>query len=257
MYLDIIDLREFYATLLGQVARRMVQQRLQAILPKRQAGIVVGLGYATPYLGLLRDSAERTLAFMPARQGVVRWPSDGRCLSALVDETRLPMGDGTVDLMLVVHCLEMSDSPAELLIEARRVLANGGRLIVAVPYRRGLWARFEHTPFGYGRPYSRSQLVRLLREAQLTPVRWEEALWLPPFRHKMLIRSLGALERIGSWLAVPPGLVMVEATKQVQGAIPLQKKRARSLRPVLVGEPAPTARVRAPALLADGAPPED
>lgn len=244
MYLDIVDLREFYASLLGQVARRIVQQRLRQLLPARHAGVVVGLGYATPYLGLLRNRAERTLAFMPARQGVVRWPSDRPSLSTLVDETHLPMGNGTVDLMLVVHCLEMSDSPTELLHEARRVLANGGRLILAVPYRRGLWARFEHTPFGFGHPYSRSQLVRLMRATHLTPVRWEEALWLPPFRNKVLIRSLGVLERLGAWGPMPPGVVMVEATKQVQAAIPLRKQRARSMKPVLVGEPAPSARVR-------------
>lgn len=244
MYLDIIDLRDFYSSLLGQLARRLVQQRLRSLLPDNRAGVVVGLGYATPYLGLLRGSAERTLAFMPAAQGVVRWPSDKPGLSTLVDETHLPMGDGTVDLLVVVHCLEMSDSPAELLQEARRVLANGGRMIIAVPYRRGLWARFEHTPFGYGRPYSRTQLVRLLRTAQLSPARWEEALWLPPFRNRFLIRTLGFLEKVGAWFAVPPGLVMVEATKQVQAAIPLNKKRVRALRPAMAGQPVPSTRVQ-------------
>ena len=248
MYLDIVDLREFYASVLGQIARRLVQQRLQKLLPTGRGGVVVGLGYATPYLGLVRETAERALAFMPARQGVVRWPSDRPSLATLVDETRLPMGDATVDLMLIVHCLEVSDSPAELLQEARRVLANGGRLIVAVPYRRGLWARFEHTPFGFGHPYSRSQLVRLLRETQFTPVRWQEALWLPPFRNRVAMRSLGALERIGAWCAMPPGVVMVEATKQVRATVPIKKERVRVLRPSMVGKAAPSHREPAGAM---------
>lgn len=251
MYLDIVDLRDFYASDLGQLARRLLLARMRQVWPDTAGMCVVGLGYATPYLGLLRDRAERVLAFMPARQGVVRWPSDRKCRAALVDETRLPMGDGTVDLLIMVHCLEMSDSASELLHEARRVLAGGGRLIVAVPYRRGLWSRFEHTPFGYGHPYSRSQLVRLLRETQFTPARWQEALWLPPFRHRFLIRSLGVLERLGAWLAMPPGLVMVEATKQVQAAIPIKPKRARNLRPVLVGEPAASARLEMPNVESD------
>jgi hypothetical protein len=35
---------------------------------------VMGLGYAVPYLGPVRHAAERTLAFMPATQGVTNWP---------------------------------------------------------------------------------------------------------------------------------------------------------------------------------------
>ena len=39
-----------------------------------------------------------------------------------------------------------------------RVLAPSGRVIV-VPNRRGPWARADNTPFGHGRPYSRSQIT--------------------------------------------------------------------------------------------------
>ena len=49
------------------------------------------------------------------------------------------------------------------------MLAPGGRLVIVVPNRRGVWARFEHTPFGNGRPFSRGQLTSLLREANFTP----------------------------------------------------------------------------------------
>ena len=47
--------------------------------------------------------------------------------------------------------LEMTNDPGTLLREAWRVLAAGGRLLVVVPNRRGLWARMDTTPFGHGR----------------------------------------------------------------------------------------------------------
>ncbi len=117
---------------------------------------VLGVGYATPYLGLFREEAERCLALMPAPQGVVRWPSTRPALAALVEEDELPLTDSAVDRVLLVHALEMSADPAELLREAWRVLAAGGRLLAVVPNRRGLWARMDTTPFGQGRPYSRT-----------------------------------------------------------------------------------------------------
>ena len=42
-----------------------------------------------------------------------------------------------------------------------------GKLVIVTPNRRGLWARFEHTPFGTGRPFSRGQLTELLRLKQM------------------------------------------------------------------------------------------
>ena len=47
-------------------------------------------------------------------------------------------------------------------------------------WQQKVWARFEHTPFGTGRPFSRGQLNELLREANFTPSGWADALFLPP-----------------------------------------------------------------------------
>ncbi len=49
--------------------------------------------------------------------------------------------------------------PKELLREVWRVLAPSGRMMAIIPNRRGVWTRTDTTPFGHGRPYSRSQIT--------------------------------------------------------------------------------------------------
>jgi len=47
---DVVDLRQFYDTSLGQVARRMIRRRLRALWPDVHGQSVLGLGFAMPYL---------------------------------------------------------------------------------------------------------------------------------------------------------------------------------------------------------------
>src|ERR1700761_1511643 len=239
--MDVVDLRNFYSQQLGVVARRYVGHGIRGRWTDTRSLRVLGLGYPTPYLGLFRDEAERCLAAMPATQGVIRWPSTRPGLAALVEEDELPLTDSAVDRVLLVHALEMSADPAELLREAWRVLAAGGRLLAVVPNRRGLWARMDTTPFGFGRPYSRTQITQLLRDTWFTPTGWGEALYVPPVAHNWFLRSAIAWERTGATLSAPfAGVHIVEATKQVYRAIPARREKRKlvpALQPVLAPSP--------------------
>jgi SAM-dependent methyltransferase len=241
MSIDVVDLRNFYAQRLGIVARRFIGRGIRRRLANTRGMKVLGVGYAIPYLGLFREEAERCLAFMPAAQGVVKWPTDRPGLAALVDELDLPLPDAAFDRVLLVHALEMAHDPVALLREIWRVLASGGRLLIVVPNRRGVWARLDTTPFGHGRPYSRSQITQLLREAWFTPTGWSEALHVPPIGRGWFLRSAVAWERIGSVIAAPfAGVHLVEASKQVYRAIPARRERGRlvpGLEPALAPSP--------------------
>jgi SAM-dependent methyltransferase len=233
MFLDVVDLRSFYAQPLGAVTRRMLARAIRARWPDTRGLSLLGIGYATPYLGVFRESGERIFAFMPGAQGVVKWPSASPALAALVSETSLPVRDAMIDRVLAVHALEMTPHAADMLREVWRVLSPGGRLLLVVPNRGGPWARMDTTPFGQGQPFSRSQLTSLLRESLFTPIGWYEALWMPPISRKWLMRSAPAWERVGSTLSLPfYGVHIVEATKQVWRPVPI-KKRATELSPVL------------------------
>lgn len=216
MWTDAVDLRDFYASGLGRVTRRMIGRRIRALWPDVRGSNILGLGYAAPFLGVFRAEAQRVLALMPAAQGVLHWPSDAPNLALLAEETMLPFTDRSFDRILMVHALECAERVRPMMREIWRVLADGGRLIVVAPNRRGIWAQLERTPFGHGRPYTPAQLSRTLRETMFTPYRSAAALYVPPIRSRMLLSSAGAMEEIGQrWFTSFAGVVLCEASKQI------------------------------------------
>src|SRR5688572_27001006 len=105
----------------------------------------------------------------------------------------------------------------------------------------------DTTPFGYGRPYSRSQITRILRETMFTPKGWGEALFVPPVQRNWFLRSAGFWERAGPTILAPfPGVHIVEASKQAYRAIPVRREKrvvVPSLKPVLAPSTGGAARV--------------
>jgi len=242
MFIDVVDLRDFYERRLGSIARQMIRRRIGMLWPDVKGLNVLGLGYATPFLRPFLSEAERVVALMPAPQGVLRWPREAPNRAALAEESELPLPNFSMDRVLLVHGLEFSEQVRPLLREIWRVLAAGGRLIVVVPNRRGIWARFDHTPFGQGNPYTTGQLSMLLRDEGFTPERSAGALFVPPTASRFLLRSARLCERIGEmWFGTFAGVVVVEATKQIYAAKP-KVERLRERRRVLLpvsGTPSP------------------
>ncbi|MBV9137971.1 MAG: methyltransferase domain-containing protein [Hyphomicrobiales bacterium] len=233
MALDVIQLQAFYSSPLGQVTRRILSARLRFIWPDLRGFALAGVGYASAYLPIFREEAERAVALMPATQGVAIWPRQGPSSSALIDPLLLPLSDASLDRVIIVHALEASGSPKELLSEIWQTLKPGGRIIVIAPNRRGLWARLDTTPFGQGQPFSRAQLTGLLRESLFTPEVTTEALFVPPLNRALILRSAVAFERAGHALSLPfAGIHLIEAVKQVYRALPVSNQRARKARPV-------------------------
>jgi len=243
MYNDAIDLRDFYASSLGAVARRILRAHLRRTWPDLHGMRLLGVGYATPFLLPFRDECERVLAMMPAAQGVVHWPPEGSGLVALSDESELPLPDVSIDRVLLVHALECSEQLRPLLREIWRVMADGGRLIAIVPNRRGIWAQLDRTPFGTGHPYTPSQLSRLLRDNMFAPIRTTAALFVPPARSRMMLASAPAWEKIGArWLSTFAGVLLIEAGKQIYaaGAAREATRPRRAYVPLPPATPAPS-----------------
>ena len=244
MHLDVVDLKAFYGSRLGAIASSRIGARLQRRWPSTARDRILGIGYPTPYLTQFGEYAERCLAFMPARQGIVSWPKGGLNAAALVRDDALPLEGGSIDRVLAIHCLDHAESAVDSLREIWRVLAPGGRLLIVVPNRAGLWARAERTPFGHGRPFSRSQLGGLLVETMFSPLVWSSALSMPPIRNRMLLRNGAQWDKVGArfWPGFS-GVLIVEATKLVHQHVRAKARVPRTTR-VLSPSLAPTAGVR-------------
>ena len=229
---DVLDLRAFYASPLGEAARAMLAAKVEQAWGSVQGLDVLGLGYATPLLHVARG-ARRIVAAMPAAQGVEPWPEPGRNLACLTEETSLPFPQALFDRVLAVHALEESGDPLTLMREVSRVMSPQGRAIVAVTARHGLWAHAEGTPFGHGRPFTRRQLETLISDAELEPTGWTRALYLPPVRWAAHLAD--GVEQVGAWLWPGfAGLILMEAVKPAFAVRPQGKAaRARVFAPVL------------------------
>ena len=142
--------------------------------------------------------------------------------------TRCRCRTPSIDRVLVVHSLEVSENAREQLREIWRVLAPGGRVILVVPNRRGIWAWAEKTPFGL-RPavHPRTAHRACSASAMFSPLGWSEALAAPPIARRPWLRTGANWERIGVtlWPAFA-GVIIVEATKQLYQGIPARARGA-------------------------------
>ncbi|KPA20981.1 hypothetical protein shim_28970 [Shimia sp. SK013] len=241
MHLDVQDLRNFYyRSTLGRAAQKAVRDEMLELWPEAKGMTVAGFGFAVPLLRPYLSSARRVIGLMPAPQGVMPWPAGMPNVSVLCGETLWPIETGHLDRLVIMHGLETSDRPSDVLVEANRVLGPGGKALFVVPHRSGLWSRSDTTPFGYGRPYSTSQLETQLRAHGFMPERHRATLYQPP-SHKRFWRKTGRmLEGLGKTISpvMAGGVLLVEASKRVQAPTGPGLREAAK-KPLRVFAPAP------------------
>lgn len=224
MHHDIDQLRRFYyQRALGRVVQRILRDRLTERWPPAQTTgmTVAGFGFAAPMLRPYLPTARRVTALMPGPQGVMVWPAGQANHAVLCDETAWPIDAGSLDRLVMLHGLETSDHPRALLAEAWRCLGPGGRMMVMVPNRAGLWAASDRTPFGFGRAYTTGQIEAQMRHAGFQPDWHGSAVYIPPSDRRFWRRSAQFWERSGARISrvLIAGVVLVELTKQTRAPV--------------------------------------
>lgn len=237
---NIVTLREFYATALGETTRKMIGGALRQLWPAANGDSMLGIGYATPYLEAYIGDAAPLVACMPARQGAVYWPAgqDNRVL--LAHESDLPFQENSFNRVLLVHCVESTEHLSWMMEEVWRVLTPGGRVLAVVPNRLGFWSRSSISPLGYGRPFSLAQMRDLMTEHHFTLTRHGSALFVPTSEKRFWWRMARCIEMLGQFFCpFIGGVWLVEAEKQVYASIkqPLLGRK-RYAAPVVATQPA-------------------
>lgn len=216
MYRSAYDLKGFYNGKVGSVVKRILRERVRDMWPDVHGLSVMGCGYAVPILKIFHGEAERVVAMMPVAQSAHHWPSEAKNLVCLSEEQELPFENASIDRIILVHHVEYCEQLRPALEEVWRVLKANGRLLVIVPNRRGLWARADWSPFGQGTPYTSSQITNFLHDNRFVHERTEQALFLPPLKFSLALRSASVLEVVGRrFLPFMAGVFMVEASKQL------------------------------------------
>lgn len=219
---SVLQLRQFYSSRLGRSVKKRLRQRVRALWPELGNDTVLGIGYAPPLLRVLdRQAGGAIMALMPADQGAVYWPVHTDNRSVLGDELMPPLAPNRLERVLVVHAFEFLPRPDELLRVYWEMLSPGGRVLLIVPNRRGVWARLGATPFARGTPYSVAHLKELVAAAQFT---------LRDCTTSLYARSDSLW---WEWLgrAIAPGwggVIVLEAEKQIYAGIsvPAESRRA-------------------------------
>lgn len=84
------------------------------------------------------------------------------------DAGRVPVRDGAAAVVCLLDVIEHIPDPGPTLVDARRMLAPGGRLVVTVPGHPRLWSQADEA-LGHVRRYSRPALATELRRAGFQP----------------------------------------------------------------------------------------
>lgn len=161
------------------VAEEQVEAAMRDVLADAPLGRLIDIGTgtgrmielfapaATHALGI--DKSSEMLRLARAKLG-----EQGLANAELrqADLYALPLGDGAADVAILHHVLHFAQQPGAAIAEAARVLATGGRLLIAdfAPHdREELRARDAHTRLGF----ADAQIERWFAAAGLLPARTE------------------------------------------------------------------------------------
>ncbi len=222
MYCSVNQLKEFYDSEIGGIVQSILIGHISGLWADVHGYRVMGCGYTLPYLQYFMDkSPERVFAMMSKEQGVAYWPKDKKNLVMTCEEDRFPIENASLDRVILVHYLESCNDLRSSIRDIWRVLKPNGRVLVIVPNRLGAWAHADWSPFGYGRPFTVSQLSLLLNDNLFSTENYESALFVPPIPDSPIImRSANIIERFGSKiLPFVAGVHIMEFSKKIYASI--------------------------------------
>ena len=216
MEISASTIHNFYNSELGKIVMLETTNNLSKALNGHHATKICGLGYTHPYLDFLKSSYSQSSFYemSPDFLGAIK-EENSSFKQEVVDEYCLPIQPSTIDIIVLSHILELVEKPEKVVEEAWRVLKPNGVLISIVPRRAGLWTRYDNSPFGYGRSFSKNQLSYLLDSFFYSESSFYY-LYTPPWKNFFNYRLSSFFEKLGP-LTIPflSGLKMQVSKKIV------------------------------------------
>lgn len=230
-------MRAWYATLAGELLLCDIKQRLDGMVPDLFGYHAVQVGSLAPRIDFLDQSRIRHR---------LRTDFDMSVADVAADGAALPFDADSIDLLLLMHTLDLALEPHQVLREAERVLIPEGRLIVIgfnLWSAYGLWRfarRWQNQVPWCVNFYSGARLGDWLSLLGFEVETCDYVGFAPPLQREKLRARLAPIERLLRG-AVPlmGGVRVLLARKQVATLTPLKPswRRHRSLVPGKLAEP--------------------
>ena len=228
---------------------------------RRQFGELLSdvFGYRALQLGLADLDALENNRMSSRWLALEHWPAEPVQRHALcMDFRALPFAEGSLDLVVLPHTLELSSDPHQVLREVERVLMPEGRLVVTGLNPASLWGLREQRSalfrrVGLGRsflprgsdPIGYWRLRDWLRLLGLEPSATRFGAYRPAVRTSRWLDRWAWMDRAGGrWWPVFGAVYLLMAVKRVHGMRLLSQPWAQQTR--IAGAPMPAAH-RGPA----------
>lgn len=204
---------DFYESALGKITKRLLCETLYPMMRLKHYDGVCKLGYCLPFTENMREEKRKLPIFNSIFSGVL---TDHNAPSIVVDENHLPLNNGSQEKLLCAHLFEYTASPEKVIKEITRVLSPAGEVFFIIPNRRGLWVKYETTPFGQGKPYAKKQLIDIFKKHNLVITEHKTSLFFPPIKVSSIRLYVNMAEYIGqhSFLSDYGGVHIIKAVKK-------------------------------------------
>lgn len=161
----------------------------------------------------------------------------------------LPIGTDSVDVVLVPHALEFSDSPHDVLREVDRVLVPEGHVVIVVFNPLSLWGmarlwlgRGRRAPWN-GRFFTATRIKDWLALLGFDVVLSRNIFFRPPLRHEAMLQRLQFMERLGArWWPRLGAVTVLVGRKRVATLTPIKPRWRPRRSLVAAGLAEPTQR---------------
>ena len=171
---DLIrDLFEKEATYWWNVSKReMVHSLLRnigSIQGLKESGLAIDIGCGSGYTARVFESYYRTVAVDVSKEALQLCRRRGLSRLCQVDMASftLPFKTNSFDLVLALDIIEHVENDVHALMECRRILRDGGLMIVTVPAFMALWSPWDEA-LGHRRRYNASAMAETINKAGLS-----------------------------------------------------------------------------------------
>ncbi|MDH3451513.1 MAG: class I SAM-dependent methyltransferase [Gammaproteobacteria bacterium] len=216
-------LREWYASLLGQSMLGEIDAALAEMLQATY-------GYHAIQVGMMGEQADALLCSDLIHPLIMETSGWSNKVGLVAQSSALPFCGRSLDTVVLMHTLELSGDPYQVLREVDRVLADDGYLIVIGFNRRSLWGTLrgilswrDKAPWNT-RFYSTNRVQDWLSVLGFRTLRRESVFYQPPVQQAGVLRRL---EFLNSLRYVFPHSGAVYILKARKHTVPLTPNRWR------------------------------